>query len=311
MVAEPTEHNARAETAATYNRFRLFAIIVGCIVVAIISFIAIELPGSFSTENPIVNPPATATVSNIAAHPDNYYGKYFQVTGKIAKIVSDHGFLVTDNSGQQVLVVGYYPLPVTLYGNATVTVGAQNLNQFNGQNVQVSGTVSKFDLYNVSSTINYALSSNDYNAYSGKPVIVADQVNTGSTSSGTLQVNNLSVAQVLQNPSQYTDLLVTANGVSGQNITDAGGHAFVLGQTASDNNSSGTAILVVGNTDVIPTQDFMTMKPGTKLVVTGSFRQFDLTIAREAIGQTIPDSVFTGWSGKYMLLATQIQVQGQ
>lgn len=320
MVAGPTEHNERAETvsdhneraetAAIYNRFRLFAVIIGILLVAVISFLVIVLPDNFSATNPIVNPPSTNSVGSIVSDPSKYYGNYTQVTGKITQIVSDHGFVITDNSGQQLLVVGFYPLPISLYGNSTVPPTNQNLNQFNGQTVQVAGTVNKFDIYNMSSTINYTLNPSAYNSWVGKPALVADQVNTSPSTSGYFQVNNLSVDQVLKNPAQYTDILVTINGVTGQNITEAGGHAFVLGQTASDNSSSGNAILVVGNTDVMPTQSFQTLNPGTKVTVTGTFRQFDLTIATEAIGQTVPSSVFSGWGKKYILLATQIQKQG-
>lgn len=185
-------------------------------------------------------PEAGITLTGLAADPEELYGSTVVVSGEISEVLgageatgaqtaSATGFVLGEDE-QQVLVVGAeIPQMVALRGDGDVA---------EGDVVQVTGKVRKFDLAALEEELGSDLVEDDFTPYSDRPVLVASAVNLVPTTARQQgEQVALSADELADSPGEYLGMRLTVRDVS----VDDGEQVLSPRAVALDND-----VLIVG-----------------------------------------------------------------
>lgn len=248
------------------------------------------------------SPNTDVTVSDIANNPSEFYGKSVTVSGEIDDVMSRGAFVLGGKDfigGSEVLVITAHALPGS--GGRTKDAPAHENDL-----LQATGTVRPFDLAAVEKELSIDLNDAVFDAWSGKPVVVARSLNlTPRVKAVTEQGITVSLNEVVDNSSDYYGRVVI---VSGEISDVMGSRAFAIG----GGEFVGDPKILVVSAGALPS---VADRPPEALAlendilqVTGQVQAFDLSAVENAIGYDLEDALFADWVGRPVIIASSMNL---
>lgn len=247
---------------------------------------------------------AHATVAEITGNAEHFVGTAVAVSEEVEEVINQHAFMLDEDA---VFAGGIDNDLLVVRGAETVAPFTDTLE---GQTVQVLGTVRIFDLAAIEQESGFDLDDRAFEAYTGKPVIVANTILvTIPMATIPLPINadpisdTLTIADVAGNPAAYLGKRVTVRGTVEEVIHPG---IFSLDEDALLAGGIDADLLVIRKAE--DTAAITEAQEDQEVIVAGTVRPFVTVEIEGEYGLDFDNNVEAEYSARPVIIAESVQV---
>ncbi|MCC6174991.1 MAG: hypothetical protein IT305_06775 [Chloroflexi bacterium] len=253
---------------------------------------------------------SSITIDEIIDNPTAYYGQSVTIIGPVEEILGPRSFTISDADP---LVSEDLPV-VSSHALMSGAEGQRVASDYDGREVQVTGTVHQFNLAAFEDQLGVDLQDSEWTVWAGQPAIIATSITPtsaqqqpGQRPAGTAPMPAVvawaSVDRITDDPATYYGREVAIIGEIGEVL---GPRSFTL----EDDDLLFDEQMVVVSSRPLTGSDGQAMSLDTledrQVIVRGTIHQFNTSAFEERLGINLADEDFSDHAGQPAMIADSI-----
>ena len=236
-------------------------------------------------------PKVGVTLYDITDNTEEFYGSTVTVSGEVNEVLGPRSFTIggEEFGGEELLVVSSVPRPDPEEGDV----------------VQVTGEVQRFDVSSVERNIGFDLDGELLAPWESTPSIVADSASLTPRTRAAGENVPVTLSDLADDSSEFYGRTVTVDGFVAETVEPS---VFFLGDKLAREDEEEPAdeggVLVVGGDPDLNLVEAMPVQ------VVGVFQEFDLATFEEELGTDLEDGLYDDWDGRPAILAAEVEQTG-